>query len=117
MRARVLVSHIDMQGKVYDVHEVVGNRVTLKIPTELSQRLMDFNLNEVEILMEGRTVSVYRNQAKREGIWIGFNKSKGYALRYTMPNGRKFINICETPFYVEEYTTITEEKFNTLFNQ
>ena len=58
MKARVLVRHINMQGNIYDVHEVVGNRVTLKIPTELSQRLMDFNLNEVEILMEGRTVSV-----------------------------------------------------------
>ncbi len=117
MKVRVLVSHRDMQGKVYEAHERVGNRVTLKVPTDLSQRLIDFNLNEVEILMEGRHVSVHRNQATRDGNWIGYNKSKGYALRYAMPNGREFINLCRNPFKVDDYTTITEEKFNTLFNQ
>ena len=117
MKARVLVSHRDMQEKVYDVHEIVGNRVTLKVTIDSSKRLIDFNLNEVELLIDGRHVSVYRNQATRYGYWIGFNKSKGYALMYTMPNGREFINLCRNPFKLDEYTTITKEKFKTLFNQ
>jgi len=121
MKARVLKSidigftNVKLQGKVYDVHEVVGTRVTMKICTDSSYRMIDFNLNEVELLMEGGRVEVYRNQATRDGNWIGFNKSKGYALRYAMPNGREFINLCKNPFKVDEYTTITEEKFNTYF--
>jgi hypothetical protein len=125
MRARVLknidigFTNVKLQGNVYDVHEVVGGRVTIKYPCVSGtwNRLIDLTLDEVELLMEGRDVSVYRNQATRDGNWIGFNKGKGYALRYAMPNGREFINICKNPFNVDEYTTITEEKFNTLFNQ
>jgi len=125
MRARVLknidigFSYVNLQGNFYHVHEVVGTRVTIKYPCVSGSwnRLIDLTLDEVELLMEGRHVSVYRNQATRDGNWIGFNKSKGYALMYNMPNGREFINICKNPFQVDEYTTITKEKFNTLFNQ
>ena len=129
MRARVLrnidigFTNVKLQGNVYDVHEVVGTRVTIKYAYEGNDHLwerdryIDLSLDEVELLMEGRDVSVYRNQGKRDGNWIGYNKSKGYALRYAMPNGREFINLCKNPFKVNEYTTITKEKFNTLINQ
>ena len=123
MKARVLKS-IDIgfsyvKGRVFDVHEVVGTRVTIKCPCVSGtwSRLIDLTLDEVELLMEGRHVEVYRNQGTRDGNWIGYNKSKGYALRYAMPNGREFINLCKNPFKVDDYTTITKEKFNTLFNQ
>tara|TARA_R110000751_G_scaffold216170_2_gene319488 strand:+ start:163 stop:552 length:390 start_codon:yes stop_codon:yes gene_type:complete len=129
MRARVLrnidigFTNVKLQGNVYDVHEVVGTRVTIKYAYEGNDHLwerdryIDLSLDEVELLMEGRDVSVYRNQGTRDGNWIGYNKSKGYALRYAMPNGREFINLCKNPFKVNEYTTITKEKFNTLINQ
>ncbi len=120
MRARVLrnidigFTNVKLKGNVYHVHEIVGTRVTIQFERD---RYIDLSLDEVELLIEGRHVSVYRNQGTREGNWIGFNKSKGYALRYTMPNGREFINLCKNPFKVDEYTTITEEKFKTLFNR
>jgi len=119
MRARVLkdidlgFTNVKLKGNVYRVHEIVGTRVTIKF----GDRYIDLSLDEVELLIEGRHVSVYRNQGTREGNWIGFNKSKGYALMYTMPNGREFINLCRNPFKVDEYTTITKEKFKSLFNQ
>ncbi len=119
MRARVLkdidlgFTNVKLKGNVYRVHEIVGTRVTIKF----GDRYIDLSLDEVELLIEGRHVSVYRNQGTREGNWIGFNKRKGYALMYTMPNGREFINLCRNPFKVDEYTTITKEKFKSLFNQ
>lgn len=120
MKARVLrnidigFTNVKLQGNVYPVHEIVGTRVTIKLERD---RYIDLSLDEVELLMEGKHVSVYRNQGTRDGNWIGFNKSKGYALRYAMPNGREFINICKNPFKLDEYTTITKEKFKTLFNR
>ena len=112
MRARVL-KNIDIgfsyvKGRVFDVHEVVGTRVTIKYAYEGNDHLwerdryIDLALDEVELLMEGRHVEVYRNQATRDGNWIGYNKSKGYALRYAMPNGREFICLLYTSDAADE---------------
>jgi len=138
MKARVIENiktffeNGDIQGNVYHVHEVVGTRVTINYPHRRNKLdkplykpsnplgtltyLIDLTLDEVELLMEGRNVEVYRNQGTRNGNWIGFKKGKGYALRYVMPNGKCFINICKNPFKLDDYTTISEDKFNTLFN-
>jgi len=123
MKARVIEnvevgfdgSNVNLQGSVYDVHEVVGTRVTIKYPYN-SGRYIDLTLNEVELLVQGRNIGVCRNQNTRSGSWIGFKKGKGYALRYFMPSGKSFINICKNPFNLEEYTTISEDKFKKLFD-
>ena len=85
MRARVLknidigFTNVKLQGNVYDVHEVVGGRVTIKYAYERRlwerDRYIDLSLDEVELLMEGRHVEVYRNQGTRDGNWIGYNLS------------------------------------------
>ena len=124
MKARVIESmeigfsgsNVNLQGNVYDVHEVVGTRVTINYPHKTG-RYIDLTLNEVELLVQGRNVGVCRNQGTRNGSWIGFKKGKGYALRYAMPSGKSFINICKNPFNLEDYTTISEDKFKALFNQ
>ena len=67
---------------------------------------VDFNLSELEILNEGKSVEVYRNQNYRDGIWLGYCPiNKGYILEYEMPNGRKFKNLVKNPFNTKEYTT------------
>ena len=120
MKARVLrnidigFTNVTLEGNIHHVHEIVGTRVTIILERD---RYIDLSLEEVELLIDGRYVAVYRNQGTRDGNWIGFNKSKGYVLAYTMPNGREFINICKNPFKLDEYTTITKEKFKKLFNR
>ncbi len=114
MKAKILDSKLN----VYDVHEVVGTRVTIKQPCDrgFKSRYIDFSLDEVEFILEGINVEVYRNQATRNGNWIGFKKGKGYALSYVMPSGKCFINLCKNPFNLEDYTTISEDKFKKLFD-
>jgi len=124
MKARVIESmeigfsgsNVNLQGNVYDVHEVVGTRVTINYPHKTG-RYIDLTLNEVELLVQGRNVGVCRNQGTRNGSWIGFKKGKWYALRYTMPKGKTIINICKNTINLEYYTKISEDKFKALFNQ
>ncbi len=47
-KARVKVSYDNMKDKSYKVHEIVGTRVTIN-----NNRLVDFNINEVELIPVG----------------------------------------------------------------
>jgi hypothetical protein len=43
-KAKVKVAYDGMQNQTYNVHEIVGTRVTIR-----TNRLIDFNINEVEL--------------------------------------------------------------------
>ena len=112
MRAKVLIDFNSMKGNAYPITEVIGSHVTLKVPSKYTDAncFMQFTLNELEVLCEGSYVEVYRNQNYRDGQWIGFNPAKGYYLKYTMPNGKEYINVCKNPFNTDEYKSVPAQK-------
>ena len=115
MKAKVKVSHRDMKGNCYKIKDVACHLITLEYivaneedycAIQGQKILVDFALREVEIQNKGNYVSVYRNQAKRDGKWLGYcEANKGYILEYEMPNGRTFKNLVKNPFNTNEYTT------------
>ena len=119
MQAKVLVEHRDMLGNCYEVFEAVGNRITLvnklfNPVVRQSAVLVDFDISEVELLVAEKYVPVLRNQGLRDGTWIGHLKGK-YYLKYVMPNGKRFINVCKNPYKTEEYKTISANQFINLY--
>jgi len=118
MNAIVLIDYAEMQGKSFGVHECKREIVTLRVPYKFRKdgyRLISFTLNEVRLCIDGNHVSVFRNQAFRDGNWIDYKQGKGYVLSYKMPNGREFINVCKNPYKLDEYTTMTPQKFMLTF--
>lgn len=118
MKAIVLIDYAELQGETFRVHECIGEIVTLRVPFKFrknSYRLINFTLNEVMFCIDGNHVSVYRNQGSRDGNWCDYKQGIGYALCYKMPNGREFINICKNPYKMDEYTTMTPQKFMLTF--
>lgn len=95
MKAIVQVNYRDMKGNEYHVHEIVSNRVTLEY--KLSERtiLVDFNLDEVQLII--KQISLFRNQGYRDATFISYTHKKGYVFEYSMPNGKKYINLIKNP--------------------
>jgi hypothetical protein len=103
MKAIVQVNYRDMKGNSYQVNEIVSNRVTLEYNSNGQTILVDFNLDEVQIVF-ART-AVFRNQGWRDGRFVEYINGKGYVIAYDMPNGKTFKNILSNPFKTSEYKT------------
>lgn len=107
-----------MLGNYYGVQDTQGDRITLMVfeknsTARQSGILVDFNINEVEILVSGKYVCVVRNQGFRDGEWIGCLRGK-YYLKYGMPNGKTFINECVNPYQTENYKPISAKEYTNL---
>ncbi len=109
MKAKININYVpmfsnkNMRNNTYNVNKIFENNI---ISIEFENRLIDFKLNEVEILNKGNYIEVQRNQAKRDGTWLGYCKeNKGYLLEYEMPNGKRFKNLVKNPFNINKYTT------------
>lgn len=112
MKAKIKISYTptfnieNIKGNKYPIDKNFSILPTGVISVRFKQRIIDFKLNEVEILNKGNHVEVYRNQAKRDGKWLGYcETNKGYILEYEMPSGRTFKNLVKNPFNTNEYTT------------
>ena len=62
MRAIVNVNHRDMRGSDHKVHEVVGNRVTLECVLYHETILVDFNIREVQLLVNDLKINSLTNK-------------------------------------------------------
>ena len=115
MRAIVNVNHRDMQGRDHKVHEIVGNRVTLEYKTERQIILVDFTINEVQLLLHNDHINVFRNQAFRNGYFVNYLPEHVYVIEYSMPNGREFRNVVKNPFDTDNYKAITDRDYTAKF--
>ncbi len=104
MRAIVHVSHRDMKGNDYNVNEIVSNRVTLEYKLNGRIVLVDFNINEVQLIIP--YVKLQRNQANREGVFVSYEHKIGYTYEYEMPNGKSFKNLLKSPLEPNKYKSI-----------
>jgi hypothetical protein len=95
MKAIVQVNYRDMKGNEYQVHEIVSNRVTLEYKLSGQTILVDFNIDEVQLLIN--RISLFRNQAERDAIFISYTYKKGYVFEYAMPNGKRYRNLIKNP--------------------
>ena len=115
MRAIVNVNHRDMKGRDHKVHEIVGNRVTIEYKAEHQTILVDFTINEVQVLVQNDNVQVFRNQADRDGYFVNYSQSQGYVIEYSMPNGRQFRNVVKNPFDTDNYKAISDRDYTAKF--
>jgi hypothetical protein len=115
MKAIVNVNHRDMRGNAYRVHEMTGNIVTLEYVIEGKKILVDFVMREVQILLNGVHVSVFRNQADRDGHFIDYSPEHGYVIEYSMPNGRTFKNVLKNPFITNDYKSLSDRDYTKKF--
>jgi hypothetical protein len=115
MKAIVNINHRDMKGSEYKVREVIGNRVTLEYKTNHQTILVDFTINEVQLLVKNDHVHVFRNQADRDGYFVNYSPVYGYVIEYTMPNGRQFRNVVKNPFDTDKYKAITDRDYTIKF--
>ncbi len=112
MKAKIKESYVptfsnrNMQNREYTIDSRCSIFSIGLISVRFGTRIIDFKLDNVEILNEGMQVEVHRNQAVRDGVWLGYCElNKGYILEYSMPNGRKFKNLVKNPFITNKYTT------------
>lgn len=118
MKARVNINYRDMQGKVYDIHEIVNIRVTLIYFDENGHRiLIDFVKRELELIDYYTQIAVQRNQAERIATLIDYNKKYGYVFQYEMPNGKVFRNVIKNPDFPNKYTAISEAEYARKFKK
>lgn len=115
MRAIVNINHRNMQGRDHKVHEIVGNRITLECVLERETILVDFTINEVQILLQNNHINVFRNHAYRDGYFVNYSSVHGYVIEYSMPNGREFRNVVKNPFDTDNYKAITDREYTTKF--
>ena len=101
MKAIVQVNYRDMKGNTYQVNEIKSNRVTLEYVLNGQTILVDFNLDEIQIVFS--RWALFRNQGWRDGHFVEYIHGKGYVIAYDMPNGRTFKNIIPNPFKTSEY--------------
>lgn len=108
------ITHRNMGGKVYDIKEIVGNRITCFYKEKGKPTiLVDFNASEVT-LFECEGVDIYRNQAIREAVVVSINSGK-YLIKYGMPNGAVYLNVLESLDEPNKYRSITKEKALKIF--
>ena len=96
MKAIVQENYRDMKGNTYQVNEIESNRVTLEYVLNGRIILVDFNLDEIQIVFS--RWALFRNQGWRDGHFVEYIHGKGYVIAYSMPNGRTFKNIIPNPF-------------------
>lgn len=116
MKAIVNINHRDMKGSEYKVREVIGNRVTLEYKTKHQTILVDFTINEVQIILQNNHINVFRNHAYRDGYFVNYSPVHGYVIEYSMPNGREFRNVVKNPFDTDNYKAITDRDYTDKFN-
>ncbi len=104
MRAIVQVSYRDMRGNEYQVREVVSNRVTLEYKLSGQTILVDFNIDEVQVVFS--SVPVLRNQAERDARFISYTHKRGYVVEYAMPSGKRYRNLISNPFNPSDYKSV-----------
>lgn len=123
MKAIVNIAYRDMQGRAYEVKEIVGTRVTLEYVICIEHTaviikeviLVDFNIDEVQIIFDNNNVEVYRNQGHREGYFVNYSPKYGYAIAYIMPNGKVFRNVVKNPFDTSNYKAISKKEYTNKF--
>jgi hypothetical protein len=95
MKAIVQVNYRDMKGNEYQVHEIVFDRVTLEYKLSGQTILVDFNLSEVQLVIN--QIYLLRNQAYRDARFVSYTHKKGYVFEYSMPNGKTYKNLIKNP--------------------
>jgi len=115
MRAIVNINYRDMKGSEYKVHEVSGSRVTLEYKIKHQTILVDFTINELQIILQDEHVHVFRNQGYRDGYFIKYSSVHGYVIQYSMPNGKEFRNVVKNPFNPDDYKSIPNKEYTDKF--
>jgi hypothetical protein len=104
MRAIVQVNYRDMRGNEYQVREVVSNRVTLEYNLSGQTILVDFNVDEVQVVLNH--ISLFRNQGERDARFVSYTHKRGYVFEYAMPSGKRYRNLIRNPFNTSDYKSI-----------